>query len=65
MAMGPQAFTLTGLERVNGAEYAQSWLYRRKSNLLAEVRSSSRPSQDTGSISLRRQLLSNHGSSGL
>jgi hypothetical protein len=26
MAMSPQAFTLTGLERIDGAEYAQSWL---------------------------------------
>ena len=26
MAMSPQAFTLTGFERVDGAEYAQSWL---------------------------------------
>jgi hypothetical protein len=24
--MSPQAFTLAGLERCNGAEYAQSWL---------------------------------------
>ena len=28
MAMSPQAFTLTGLERIDGAEYAQSWLQR-------------------------------------
>ena len=26
MAMSPQAFTLTGLERIEGVEYAQSWL---------------------------------------
>lgn len=26
MAMSPQAFTLTGFERVEGVEYAQSWL---------------------------------------
>ena len=26
MAMSPQAFTLTGFERVDGIEYAQSWL---------------------------------------
>ena len=26
MAMSPQAFTLAGLERIDGAEYAQSWL---------------------------------------
>ena len=26
IAMSPQAFTLTGLERCDGAEYAQSWL---------------------------------------
>lgn len=26
VAMSPQAFTLTGFERENGAEYAQSWL---------------------------------------
>ena len=26
MAMSPQAFTLTGLERIDGVEYAQSWL---------------------------------------
>jgi len=26
MAMSPLAFTLTGLERIDGAEYAQSWL---------------------------------------
>jgi len=26
MAMSPQAFTLTGFERVDGVEYAQSWL---------------------------------------
>src|SRR5947207_3384146 len=26
MAMSPQAFTLTGFERVAGVEYAQSWL---------------------------------------
>ena len=25
-AMSPQAFTLTGFERVGGVEYAQSWL---------------------------------------
>ena len=26
IAMSPQAFTLSGLERVDGADYAQSWL---------------------------------------
>ena len=26
MTMSPLAFTLTGLERIDGAEYAQSWL---------------------------------------
>ena len=26
IAMSPQAFTLTGFERVDGADYAQSWL---------------------------------------
>ena len=26
IAMSPQAFTLTGLERCDGAEFAQSWL---------------------------------------
>jgi hypothetical protein len=26
MAMSPQAFTLTGFERVAGVEFAQSWL---------------------------------------
>jgi hypothetical protein len=26
IAMSPQAFTLTGFERIEGAEYAQSWL---------------------------------------
>jgi hypothetical protein len=26
MAMSPQAFTLTGFERMAGTEYAQSWL---------------------------------------
>jgi hypothetical protein len=26
IAMSPQAFTLTGFERVSGVEYAQSWL---------------------------------------
>jgi len=26
MAMSPKAFTLTGFERVDGTEYAQSWL---------------------------------------
>src|SRR5712691_6323844 len=26
MTMSPQAFTLTGFERVDGVEYAQSWL---------------------------------------
>lgn len=26
IAMSPQAFTLTGLERCDGADYAQSWL---------------------------------------
>jgi hypothetical protein len=26
MAMSPQAFTLTGFERADGIEYAQSWL---------------------------------------
>ena len=26
MAMSPQAFTLTGFERLAGVEYAQSWL---------------------------------------
>jgi len=26
MAMSPQAFTLTGFERADGVEYAQSWL---------------------------------------
>ena len=26
MAMSPQAFTLTGFERIAGTDYAQSWL---------------------------------------
>jgi hypothetical protein len=26
VGMSPQAFSLTGFERVDGAEYAQSWL---------------------------------------
>ena len=26
ISMSPQAFTLTGFERIEGAEYAQSWL---------------------------------------
>ena len=26
MAMSPQAYTVTGFERVDGIEYAQSWL---------------------------------------
>ncbi|MEO8751863.1 MAG: hypothetical protein ABI624_04210 [Casimicrobiaceae bacterium] len=26
IAMSPQAFTLTGFERIEGADYAQSWL---------------------------------------
>jgi hypothetical protein len=26
MAMSPSAFTLTGLERIDGIDYAQSWL---------------------------------------
>jgi hypothetical protein len=26
IAMSPQAFTLTGFERIGGADYAQSWL---------------------------------------
>ena len=26
VTMSPQAFTLTGVERVSGVEYAQSWL---------------------------------------
>lgn len=26
MAMSPQAFTLTGFERIAGVEFAQSWL---------------------------------------
>jgi hypothetical protein len=26
IAMSPQAFTLAGFERINGADYAQSWL---------------------------------------
>jgi hypothetical protein len=26
VAMSPQTFTLAGFERVNGADYAQSWL---------------------------------------
>ena len=26
IGMSPQAFSLTGFERVDGAEYAQSWL---------------------------------------
>ena len=26
VAMSPQAFTLTGFERIDGADYAQSWL---------------------------------------
>jgi hypothetical protein len=26
MAMSPQAFTLAGFERVDGADFAQSWL---------------------------------------
>ena len=26
IAMSPQAFTLTGFERIDGADYAQSWL---------------------------------------
>ena len=26
VAMSPQAFTLAGIERIGGAEYAQSWL---------------------------------------
>jgi hypothetical protein len=25
-AMSPQAFSLTGFERINGVDYAQSWL---------------------------------------
>jgi len=26
LAMTPQAFTLTGVERIEGVDYAQSWL---------------------------------------
>ena len=26
IAMSPQAFTLAGFERIDGADYAQSWL---------------------------------------
>jgi len=26
LAMSPQAFTLTGFERIDGVDYAQSWL---------------------------------------
>ena len=29
VAMSPEAFTLAGFERVDGVEYAQSWLVRR------------------------------------
>lgn len=32
MAMSPQAFTLTGFERINGVEYAQSWLVAERSS---------------------------------
>jgi hypothetical protein len=28
IAMSPQAFTLAGFERIEGADYAQSWLVR-------------------------------------
>ena len=28
LAMSPQAFTLTGFERIDGVDYAQSWLVR-------------------------------------
>jgi hypothetical protein len=28
-AMSPQAFTLTGFERIDGADFAQSWLVMR------------------------------------
>jgi hypothetical protein len=28
VAMSPQAFSLSGFERIDGAEYAQSWLVR-------------------------------------
>jgi hypothetical protein len=28
IGMSPQAFTLTGFERVDGVEYAQSWIVR-------------------------------------
>ena len=28
IGMSPQAFTLTGFERLNGVEYAQSWIVR-------------------------------------
>lgn len=30
MAMSPQAFTLTGFERNDGVDYAQSWLVSRR-----------------------------------
>lgn len=29
LAMSPQAFTLTGFERIEGVDYAQSWLVTR------------------------------------
>jgi hypothetical protein len=29
IAMSPEAFTLAGFERIDGVEYAQSWLVRR------------------------------------
>ena len=29
VAMSPQAFTLAGLERIEGADYAQSWIVTR------------------------------------
>jgi len=31
IAMSPEAFTLAGFERIDGVDYAQSWLVRRAS----------------------------------
>ena len=32
-AMSPQAFTLTGFERVDGTEFVQSWLVTERNTL--------------------------------
>lgn len=46
IGMSPQAFTLAGFERIEGAEYAQSWLVGRASRLLSCPRCGTRATAD-------------------